>query len=51
VRLSRMLVDEFRRREIEHDLHVLPCGHYSTGVTPFKWIDGITLCRFLSRSL
>ena len=51
VRLSRMLVDEFRRREIEHDLHVLPCGHYSTGVTPFKWIDGITLCRFLNRSL
>jgi len=30
---------------------VLPCGHYSTGITPFKWIDGITLCRFLSRSL
>jgi hypothetical protein len=51
VRLSRMLVDEFRRREVDHDLHVLPCGHYSTGVTPFKWIDGITLCRFLNRSL
>jgi dipeptidyl aminopeptidase/acylaminoacyl peptidase len=51
VRLSRMLVEEFRRREISHDLHVLPCGHYSTGVTPFKWIDGITLCRFLNRSL
>ena len=51
VRLSRMLVDEFRRREIDHDLHVLPCGHYSTGVTPFKWIDGLTLCRFLHRSL
>ena len=28
-----------------------PCGHYSTGVTPFKWIDGLILCRFLSRSL
>ena len=51
VRLSRMLVDEFRRLRISHDLHVLPCGHYSTGVTPFKWIDGITLCRFLNRSL
>jgi hypothetical protein len=51
VRLSRMLVDEFRRRDIAHDLQVLPCGHYSTGVTPFKWIDGITLCRFLNRSL
>jgi hypothetical protein len=51
VRLSRMLVDEFRRLGIAHDLHVLPCGHYSTGVTPFKWIDGMALCRFLNRSL
>lgn len=51
VRLSRMLVDEFRRLDIAHDLHVLPCGHYSTGVTPFKWIDGLALCRFLQRSL
>jgi len=51
VDLSRMLVAEFRRREIEHELAVLPCGHYSTGVTPFKWLDGLTLCRFLARSL
>ena len=51
VGLSRMLVDEFRRRGIEHQLTVLPCGHYSTGVTPFKWLDGLTLCRFLSRNL
>ena len=42
-----MLVDEFRRRGIDHELAVLPCGHYSTGVTPFKWLDGLTLCRFL----
>jgi pimeloyl-ACP methyl ester carboxylesterase len=51
VDLSRMLVGEFQRRHIAHDLAVLPCGHYSTGVTPFKWIDGLTLCRFLSRNL
>jgi hypothetical protein len=51
VRLSKMLVDEFRRRNIAHDLHVLPCGHYSTGVTPFKWMDGLALCRFLNRNL
>jgi hypothetical protein len=30
---------------------VLPCGHYSTGVTPFKWMDGLALCRFLNRAL
>jgi dienelactone hydrolase len=51
VDLSRLLVAEFRRRGIEHQVAVLPCGHYSTGVTPFKWLDGLTLCRFLSRSL
>jgi len=51
VELSRMLVDQFRIHGIEHTLSVLPCGHYSTGVTPFKWIDGWALCRFLNRSL
>jgi hypothetical protein len=51
VELSKLLVDEMRRREIAHDLAVLPCGHYSTGVTPFKWLDGLILARFLARSL
>jgi dienelactone hydrolase len=51
VELSRGLVQELRRRGIDHELTVLPCGHYSTGVTPFKWMDGLVLCRFLSRSL
>jgi hypothetical protein len=51
VALSRLLVDEFRRRRIAHKLLILPCGHYSTGVTPFKWMDGLALCRFLNRAL
>jgi dienelactone hydrolase len=51
VTLSKMLVAEFRRRGVDHQVAVLPCGHYSTGVTPFKWIDGLIVCRFLSRSL
>ena len=51
VQLSRSLVAAFGDRGITHQLLVLPCGHYSTGVTPFKWMDGITLCRFLSREL
>jgi hypothetical protein len=49
--LSKMLVAEFRNRGINPDVAVLPCGHYSTGVSPFKWIDGFILCRFLNRSL
>jgi hypothetical protein len=51
VALSRMLVDAFRREGIAHQLSVLPCGHYSTGKSPFKWMDGLTLCRFLNRNL
>jgi hypothetical protein len=51
VDLSRMLVAEFQRRGVAHELTVLPCGHYSTGKGPFKWMDGLTLCRFLSRTL
>jgi dienelactone hydrolase len=50
-RLSRLLVDEFRKRQIPHTLAVLPCGHYSTGVTPFKYLDGYWLTRFLARAL
>ena len=51
VQLSRSLVAAFTDHGIPHQLLVLPCGHYSTGVTPFKWMDGLTLCRFLNRSL
>jgi hypothetical protein len=49
--LSRMLVTEFKMRNVPHETVVLPCGHYSTGVTPFKWMDGLALCRFLNRAL
>jgi hypothetical protein len=51
VGLSRHLVSAFNQHGITHQLLVLPCGHYSTGVTPFKWMDGLTLSRFLNRSL
>ncbi|MGH9312138.1 MAG: RcgR family putative quorum lactone hydrolase [Vicinamibacterales bacterium] len=51
VTLSRMFVDEFRRRSIPHNLAVLPCGHYSTGIAPFSWMDAFVLIRFLRRNL
>ena len=51
VDLSRTLVREFERRGIPHELAVLPCGHYSTGSTPFKYLDGFVLARFLDRNL
>jgi len=51
VDLSRLLVEEFRRRELPHRATALPCGHYSSGAAPFKFIDGYVLTRFLMKSL
>jgi hypothetical protein len=51
VDLSRDLVRQFERQGIPHELAVLRCGHYTTGVTPFKFIDGWILSRFLRRAL
>ena len=51
VDLSRALVADFQRRKLHHQLAVLPCGHYSTGVAPFKYLDGFILARFLDRNL
>jgi predicted esterase len=51
VRLSRMLVEEFRSRAVDHEVAILPCGHYSTGVAPFSWMDAYVMIRFLRRTL
>jgi dienelactone hydrolase len=51
VDLSRTLIAEFARRGIPHDVAVLPCGHYSTGVAPFKFLDGYVLTQFLRKNL
>lgn len=47
VDLSRTFIEEFRRRGIPHRSSILPCGHYTTGRAPFKFIDGYYLTRFL----
>jgi dienelactone hydrolase len=49
--LSRQLIAEFGRRGLAHEVAMLPCGHYSTGVAPFKYLDGYYLQRFLGRNL
>ena len=51
VDLSLTLVDEWRRRDPSARVAVLPCGHYSTGVAPFKFLDGWHLGNFLARHL
>ena len=51
VDLSEDLVREFREMQVPHELAVLRCGHYTTGKTPFKYVDGWVLARFLKRAL
>jgi dienelactone hydrolase len=51
VDLSRKFVDEFAQRDIPTEVAVLPCGHYSTGEAPYKFLDAYYLTRFLRRNL
>jgi dienelactone hydrolase len=51
VDLSLQLVEEWRRRDRALRVAVLPCGHYSTGRAPFKYLDGWYLGHFLARHL
>ena len=51
VDLSRILIEEFGRRRLPHEVAALPCGHYSTGVAPFSYMDAYVLVRFLRRRL
>jgi hypothetical protein len=48
---SRKVIAEFRRRKLPHQVLKLPCGHYTSGRFPFKWIDGVAMCRFLRNML
>jgi dienelactone hydrolase len=51
VHLSLDLIREFDRLRIPYQTSVLPCGHYTTGRAPFKYLDGYILTKFLVRNL
>jgi hypothetical protein len=51
VDLSEDLVRMFHERGIPHETAVLHCGHYSSGKSPFKFVDGWILSRFLRKAL
>ena len=44
---SKQVVTEFARHGLDHKVVVLPCGHYTTGETPYKYMDGWQLASFL----
>jgi Alpha/beta hydrolase domain containing 18 len=45
--LSEAVVEEFARHRLDHKVATLPCGHYTMGETPFKYMDGYQLANFL----
>lgn len=51
VHLSRQVIEGARKHDWDHDVTVLPCGHYTMGEFPFKYVTGYEICSFLKRSL
>ena len=51
VDLTRHYLKELERRVIGANIRMLPCGHYTSGKTPFKFLVGYHLTRFLVKSL
>ena len=44
---SEAVVEEFQKRNLDFDAKVLPCGHYTTGEFPYKYLDGWYLGSFI----
>ncbi len=51
VHLSRQVIEGARKHNWDYDARVLPCGHYTMGEFPFKYITGYEICSFLKRNL
>jgi dienelactone hydrolase len=48
---SREVVAKVREHKLDHRVVALPCGHYTLGESPFKFIDGYHICAYLKRTL
>lgn len=40
----------FQQNGVQFVSRVLPCGHYTTGETPYKYLDGWYLCSFIHQA-
>jgi hypothetical protein len=47
---SLQVIDAFKRVGLSFEQRVLPCGHYTTGETPFQYIDGWYMGSFVYRA-
>ena len=48
---SRMVVEEFKRRNFDFEHVELPCGHYTTGEAPFKFLDAYHIVRYMVKGM
>jgi hypothetical protein len=44
------VVEAFQRVGLNFEKRVLPCGHYTTGETPFQYMDGWFMGSFVYRA-
>lgn len=44
------VLSNFRKRGVNFVSRVLPCGHYTTGETPYKYIDGWYMGSFIHKA-
>jgi hypothetical protein len=47
---SLQVLEAFQRIGLNFEKRVLPCGHYTTGETPYKFIDGWYMGSFVYRA-
>jgi dienelactone hydrolase len=51
LKFSEQVIARARELKMDHKAVILPCGHYTVGETPFKFLDGFHICSFLKRNL
>jgi hypothetical protein len=50
-RLSREVIQAYRRLGLPHSTFTLRCGHYTSGIFPFNITLGYAMCRYLRKHL
>ena len=48
---SREVIAQFTAHGVDFDAKVLPCGHYTTGETPFQYMDGWYMASYVYQAM
>ena len=48
---SKEVVVGFETLGLDHQVAALPCGHYTMGESPFKFVDGYQICKYLKKEM